>query len=290
MKYIVSVVIATRNRASEVVRVINELKGQSFQDFNIIIFNDVSLPAEQEILDSLADEKTIIYNNPGPWKFEGDLKWNTHLQLAINTGTKYIYNIHDDMTIHCDDMLERFVEHMEAHPNLGAVGPTIYNAKGEIGWGDGRLSKRMGYEFKLNESYFVRTKCFLEMGLMPEKFIYYGSEFYTFAWMALNDYDTEIIDEVSITHFGGGTSTAYQNQKDYYRPRTTILLMKLFCKHESFLQKIRYFVRQLSEPRLKIRNNMKNFEPVKLVKTSFFLFAGTIAGLLIPIKFNKPIR
>ena len=99
-----------------------------------------------------------------------------------------------------------------------------------------------------------------------------------------------MIEEVSIIHYGGGTSTAYQNKKDYFRPRTSILIMKLFCKEDTFKEKLKYFYEELGEPRLKMINFIKNFQFFSLIRTLLYLFIGTIAGLVIPIKLNKPYK
>ena len=288
MSNLVSVLTGTRNRADEVIKVCESLKHQTFQDFNIIIFDDVSSESERKKLNKIKNEKVFVYSNPGPWKFEGDLKWNTLLKLAIESGSKYVLAIHDDMEVNDTNLLEVFVSFMEGNEDYGGVGPTIYNANGIKTRGKDIVKKRFGRTVVLNECYFVRLKCFIEMGLINEKLFYYGSEDYQFIWMADNGYLTKSFDSVSVTHYGGGTSSTYQNEKDYFRPRTTILIIKLFCGNYSFIEKMRFFYNGMAEPRGKILRYVREIKPSSLLKTTYFILLGLVSGLITRVKINPP--
>ena len=294
---LVCIVVLNRSPATDVIAQFNNLKEQTYQNFNLIILDDNS-PQENEIqeLRKIKDNRFTFYSYPPPFKFGNDLKVNYILEKALVQKPKYIYTLHNDMRINNLDLLEKMVQHMESNNTCGAVAPTIYNGEGLITWGPGIVKMRMGKEYILNETYMVRTKCFIEMGLINPKLIYYGTEFYTFNWLRNNNYSTFILDEISVTHFAGGTSNdfknhsmLFQNYKDYYRARTTILIMKLFSKEETLYRKLRYFYEELYEPRIKMRRNIKRFELFKFTRTLFLLLLGTAAGLLIPIKLNPPL-
>lgn len=279
-----AIITATRNHSDRIIELFKDLKKQTFQDFYFIVMDDVSEKDEAVKLNNIIDDRVHIITNPPPHKFDGDRKFNTELRYSINLGAKYIYNIHDDMKIDSIELLEKMVAFMDENVAYGAIAPTILNRDGKINWGPGIIKERMGRKYIMNETYLVRSKCYVEMGFINEKLIYYGSEYYIFNWLCDNDYLTKILGDVRITHFGGGTSLGYQNEKDYYRPRTTILIMKLFLKDVSLYMKIRYFYDEISEPRLKMVKYFKNLEFFKLFKTFLILITGTIAGLFINIK------
>jgi glycosyltransferase involved in cell wall biosynthesis len=288
MNKLVSVMIGTRNHSDRVIDLCDELKKQTFQNFNIIIFDDVSNDSEKAKLKLIESDKVIVYSNPPPWRFEGDLKWNSHLKIAIESGSKYIYNLHDDMKLNDKNLLEVLVNFLENNNEYGGVGPAIYNGEGVKTRGEGIVKKRMKRNLVLNESYLVRLKCFMEMGLINEKLIYYGSEDYQFIWMSDHGYLTKSIDSVSIIHYGGGTSTQYQSQKDFYRPRATILIIKLFCKKESLQSKLRLFYNGVAEPRSKILRYIREYKVISFIKTLAIFSAGIVSGLLTRVTINQP--
>ena len=295
MDNMLSVVILNRSPAANVVALYEDLKKQTFKDFNLIVLDDNSEENEVEKLKKICDESFFVYSYPSPFRFGADNKWNYILKIVLGKNPKYIYTIHNDMKVNNEILFENLVNYMEKNESCGAVAPTIYNGDGVMTWGPGIVKVRMGKKYIMNETYMVRSKCFVEMGLINEKLIYYGTEYYTFNWLRNNGYTTKILGDVSVTHYAGlGTSTVYenhsakyQNHKDYYRPRTSILIMKLFCKEDSFIQKLRYFHDEMTEPILKMKNYIKNGQIFSLLKTVSIVFMGILAGLLINIEENK---
>ena len=285
------VILLTRNDSNRAIEVISQLKNQTINEFSILVIDDNSSYQELQLLETIKSDNIHIHSLPSPYKFGFDFKWNIALRLAFTMNPKYIYFIHTDMKINDIELLECLYNEMENDPKLGGIGPTIYNKDGIKTWGDGIVKFRMGKKYILNETFMIRAKCYKQMGLIPEKLVYYGNEYFTFNWLRDNDYLVKVMDNVSVTHFAGtGVSTFFQNEKDYYRPRTSILIMKLFCKEDSLIQKMRYFNDEISEPKIKIKENLRKFNFCKVFKTLFFLFIGTLAGLFIQIKLNPPIK
>jgi len=291
-----AIVVMSRSPAEDNFRLYEDLVKQTFENFKLFILDDNSPDGSYEKMKQIEDEKFAVHKYMSPYKFGYDKKWNFILRIVLNESPEYIYTIHNDMKINNNNLLEELVYFMDKHPNYGAVAPTIYNGKGIMTWGPGIKKIRMGKEYIMNETYLVRAKCFLEMGLINEKLIYYGTEYYTFNWLRDNNYKTEILGDVSVTHFASSTphndfknhSVHYQNEKDYYRPRTSILIMKLFCKNDPFYRKIKYFYQELSEPRLKMKRFLKNLQILNFFKTLIILFMGTVVGLFLSIELNKP--
>ncbi|MDA8673852.1 glycosyltransferase [Gammaproteobacteria bacterium] len=287
MRHILSVLILNRNNADDVLSLYEDLKNQSFQDFHVIVIDDNSVENDLEKLLNLRDERFLVYSFPAPWQFGNDNKWNMGLRKANKTGSKYTYTIQTDMKIHSSDLLEKLVAHMERDPQCGAASPTIYNGNGEMTWGPGIEKVRMGKIYNINETFITRNKAMEEMNYVNEKLIFYGHEFYFNNWMKLHGFNTTPLSGVSITHYGGGTSTKYQNSKDYYRPRTSILIMKLFCEEDSLYKKLIYFYEENSEIRERIKTHVKQFSLVKLVRLLMIFTAGTFAGLFINVNEKK---
>ena len=142
----------------------------------------------------------------------------------------------------CDTLLEKLVKHLDKNPNCGAVGPTIYNGKGIKSWGVKNNKKiiknRMGHDFWVSESFLMRANFFTKYGLWVSSFIYYGEEMDYFIRLKKHNYEVDILDDIFLTHYGGGVTHKFQKQKDYYRPRTSIMVMRLHNKKDSLLKKI----------------------------------------------------
>jgi len=284
------VILMTHDDSLRAINVIKQLNKQTFRNFRILLVDDNSSSEELTLLKEIKDENVDLFSLPAPFKFGFDFKWNLALKKAFTLDPKYIYYIHTDMRINNSNLLEVLYDAMESDPKLGGVGPTIYNGEGVKTWGKDIVKIRMGKKYVLNETFLIRTVCYKKMGLIPEKLVYYGNEYFTFNWLSDNGYSVKCIDNVSVVHFGGGVSLSFQNYKDYYRPRTTILIMKLFHKQEGILNKLKYFKDELHEPITKLKLNIKKLEFVKFSKTVFFLIIGTIAGLVISIKPNPPLN
>ncbi len=287
MNNILSVLILNRNNSDDVINIYDDLKKQTFQDFHLIIIDDNSDESELNKLLKIKEERFVLYSYPVPWKFGNDNKWDMGLKKANSTGSKYTYTLQTDMKINSQNLLQRLVDFMEDNNKCGAACPTIYNGDGIMTWGPGIEKVRMGKTYNINETFITRNSVMEEMNYINEKLIFYGHEFYFNNWIKLLGYTTSPIEGVSVTHFGGGTSLKNQFLKDYYRPRTTILIIKLFNKKDTLQMKLRILYNETSEPRTRMTNYIKQFKLLAFLKTLTMFSLGLIAGLLIPIDFNK---
>jgi GT2 family glycosyltransferase len=93
-------------------------------------------------------------------------------------------------------------------------------------------------------------------------------------------YTSHGLKNVSVTHFGGGTTNRSPNQKDYHRPRYAILMMKLHNSEDSLYKKVRFFYSELSEQRAKIVHAAKNFQLFEVLRILYLIIAGTFVGLV----------
>ena len=287
MDNILSVLILNRNSSDDIINIYNDLKKQTFQDFHLIVIDDNSCKNELSKLLHVKDDRFITYNYPSPWTFGVDNKWSMGLKKANITGSKYTYSIQTDMKINSIDLLEKLVLYMENNSDCAAACPTIFDSNGIMNWGTGIEKIRMGSKYNINETYITRNKVMEEIGFINDKLVFYGSEFYFINCIKILGYYTTPLEGISVSHFSGGTSSKYEFFKDYYRPRTTILLIKLFHNNETLKKRLIYLYEETSEPRDRIVKFFKQFKLISLLKsTNMFLF-GLIAGLLIPIKLDS---
>ena len=287
MDNILSVLILNRNNSDDLINVYNDLKKQTFQDFHLIVIDDNSDKSELGKLLKIKEDRFMLYSYPSPWKFGNDNKWDMGLKKANSTGSKYTYTLQTDMKINSKNLLQKLVSFMEDNGNHGAASPTIYNADGIMTWGPGIEKVRMGKTYNINETFITRNSVMEEMNYINEKLIFYGHEFYFNNRMKLLGYSTSPIEGVSVTHFGGGTSSKSQHLKDYYRPRTTILILKLFNKEDTFEMKLRYLYYETLTIRTRITNDFQQFKLLSFLKTSFYFSLGLIVGFLTSIDFKK---
>jgi len=287
MNNILSVFVLNRNNSDNVLSIYADLKKQTFQDFHVNIIDDNSDRNELQKLLDIKAENFFVYSYPAPFKFGNDNNYSMGLRIAAENGSKYSYMLQDDMKINSLDLLEKLVEHMESNPQCGAACPTLYNGNGEMTWGPGIKKVRMGKTYNINETFILRIRLIKEMNYIPEKLIYYGHEYYINNWLKLHGFTTAPVAGVSVTHYGGGTSTSHWDEKYYYRPRTTILIMKLFNKNDSLIEKVRYFRSECWEGKSKLKEYMKSGDFINFIKLAFIFAKGTLAGLLIPIKLTR---
>ena len=278
----VSVIILNRNNAKDVVQLYHELLLQSYQDFNVIVVDDNSIDSENDILCSIKDQRLSVYPYPEPWKFGHDNEYMMALSIAIGNNAKYIYVLQTDMNIRSIDLLKELVLFMEQNEAYGLIGPTITH-NGRISWGPEIKRDRMGLENIVSESFMIRSTCVSEMGRINQRLRYFGFEHYLKFWMRDNGYLSAILGNVEVEHSHGGTSSNYVNYKVYYRPRTTILIMKLFLKNVPMLKKLKYFDYEMYEIKLLLKQAMKRVKILNVVKMSVFFLSGLIAGLYIDV-------
>jgi len=259
-----------------------DLKKQTFQDYNVIVVDDNSNIDEYKKISNITDRRLSLYPYPEPWKFGHDNEYNLGLNIALGKNAQFILILQTDMIISSDNLLEKLIDYMESNEKYGIVGPTITRNK-NIVWGAGIDKIRMGLINNVSECYMLRAKCIREMGRVPNRLRYFGTEHYHKFWMKENGYYTASLSDVSVEHMGGGTSSKFQSYKNYYRPRTTIIIMRIFLKKIQVVTKLKMFYNEMYEIRLLMKNCIKRFKPFLLIKTITIFILGTFVGLTAKI-------
>ena len=291
MKKKLSILILNRNNSDDVIEILNDLNQQSFKNFNVIIIDDNSDKENLDKLLSINKKDFYVFSYPSPWKFDIDTKFFWGLEKCINLSSDFTYCLQSDMKIKSLNLLEKLVDFLEKNKNYGAISPTIYDKKNNISWGPNIIKKRLGRELNINESVCFRNVLIDKMydKNIIKHFIYYGSEFYYTNWLRINGFLTCSIGDVSIVHYGGGTTNKYLNFKHYYRIRTTIIILRLFNYDQSIFMKIRYLFEEISFQRSLLKKYLKELNFIKFITISFLMLIGLINGLFISF-FIKSIK
>jgi len=286
---ILSVLILNRNNSEDVITIIDDLKLQSFRDYHVVIIDDNSTQEELAKLDAINVDDVHIFNYPGPWKFGVDSKWSYGLKKAYAMRSKYTYSIQTDMKINSTLLLETLVQHMERDPRCGAASPTLYNAEGIMTWGPGIIKTRMGMKYNINETFITRNELMRRMNYIPSNMIFYGSEYYFINWLKYHGYTTTALGGVHVKHYGGGTTSKNMLLKYFYRPRTTIMLMKIFNRNTTLLMKLRYLRSECWEIENKIKTDYDRRGYFSMIRVIVIFIAGILAGILTAPKIGPQL-
>ena len=281
------VIILNHNNTDETIKLYYQLLNQSFSDFIYLVVDDHSNDIYK--FKEHINDKFKVFNFPGKFKFGLVKKYNFSFEKALGLNAKYIYLLQSDMDVSkCNNLLERLVNHLDNNKNCWAVGPTIYNQNGIKSWGieDNKkiIKKRMGHDLWVSESFLMRAEFFSKHGFWVSSFVYYGEEMDYFLRLRKNNYDVDILDDVFLTHFGGGVTHKFQKEKHYYRLRTTIMVLRLHNKKDSFIKKIKYFFDEIYEQKSKFVYFIKKAYFLSLIKLLLIVLFGIIRGLTIKIK------
>jgi|SRR3990172_2607314 len=122
---LVSVVIATYNRANDIMRAINSVRDQSYTNKEIIVVNDGSSDNTQHTLEQQSD--IILINN----------KTNLRLQKSLNIGCnaargKYIARLDDHDQWIDEEKLAKQVAFLEKNPDVAIVGTAAKSGERKI--------------------------------------------------------------------------------------------------------------------------------------------------------------
>lgn len=183
---------------------INSILGQSYDDFEIIIMDDCSPDKTKEVALSFLDERVKYVRN------EENLKHLANYNKGIRFASgEYVWLISADDLLRKPYILERYVNFMELHPEVGFVFCPAY------GFEDGKETEFLKYSFHgrqdvifsgkkfLNNlleangvvaaSAMARKKCYEMAGYFPLDMPYAGD---WYLWCAFSlDYDVAYFSE-----------------------------------------------------------------------------------------------
>ena len=170
----VSVILATYNRAKFIRKAIESVLNQNYKDFEFIIVNDASQDNTLKVLKSYNDSRIKIINNEINLGFVGSLN------KAINYAKgEYIARIDDDDFWSDSKKLEKQIEFLENNPEYVLVGCGIIRVDS-----DGKEIRR----YLLPE----RDSDIREIMLITSPFVHMGVVFRKKGWEIVGGYDEKL--------------------------------------------------------------------------------------------------
>lgn len=121
----ISVIIPTYNRAKKVVRAIESVLRQTYRDYEIIVFDDGSTDNTKEVVRAINDNRLVYISG----------NKNRGAGAARNEGVRYAQGKYiafldsDDEWL--PDKLEKQIEYIACHPEVGMVYGKMHVIKGE---------------------------------------------------------------------------------------------------------------------------------------------------------------
>ena len=161
----ISVIMATYNRADKIGKAIESVLSQTYTDFELIIVDDGSTDDTLSVLRSYSDSRIKIIDN------KENIGFVKSLNKAINLAQgKYIARIDDD-DYWCDDSkLEKQVKFLESNLEYNLVGC-------------GMIKNEVKYLFKEKDEDIRKTM------LLTDQFVHPGVVFRKDAWETAGRYD-----------------------------------------------------------------------------------------------------
>lgn len=221
-KNTIGIVTITRNNQQEVIKVFEDLKRQTYQNWILYVIDDYSQDLD-EIL-SVEDERFKLIKYTGKYEFSYGNKFNFAFRAAISDELEYLYKIHTDMSFPNRNLLKSLKDSINGE-NVVLVGPTIYNGFGKKTWGPAIVKERCGHKICVTESYMVRSSYLLENnGFQDENFTWFMEESDFFLRIVYNGFKFAQIEE-EIIHYGGATSSKFAAIKKFHRSRSSLLFL-----------------------------------------------------------------
>lgn len=273
----VTVLILNKNRAEETLSIINYLDKNYDGNINFVIIDDNS--DDYSTLMGQKNKKTIVYTYLNKDEFGLIKKYNFGFIKALKFDPKYIFVVQNDMKIRDKDLLYELRKYLDKNNKCAVVGPTIFNGDGLKTWG-GIDKFRMGHKINTSEAFLMRSSCLIDFGLWNESLGYFYEDIEYFIRLGEAGYYTHSIKNVSLIHYGGGTSGVYINEKDYHRVRASILFLKKHNKKYSIRDNVKYFISEISPQIQRAKNYSKNFKLDSLFKLIYYMFLGLYSGLV----------
>jgi len=205
----VSFIVPCYKLAHLLAECVNSILAQTYGDFEILIMDDCSPDNTPEVARSFADPRVIhVRNEPNL----GHLRnYNKGIRMARG---KYIWLISADDLLRRNYVLERYVELMEANPNVGyafcagcalddhtetgVIRSSMYRREDGVFPGRAFLLDLLKGNFILAASGMARKECYEKVSYFPED-MPYGGDWYLWCVYALH-YDVAFFAEPMVNY------------------------------------------------------------------------------------------
>jgi GT2 family glycosyltransferase len=138
----VLIVIINWNGYKDTIECLDSLKIVSYENLSIIVVDNGSTDKSVQEIKRLHPEVDIIslQSNTG---FTGG--GNAGIRTALEQNADYVFLLNNDTLIDDEMLIDRMVEYLEEHPNLGIASPVVLNyPEKRIWFGGGDLDRNTG--------------------------------------------------------------------------------------------------------------------------------------------------
>ena len=213
---------------------VDELKAMlEYDNYSIMVVDNYSPNESAEVLASKSEEMGFIFyaNNTNAGYAAGN---NIGIRYGIDNGYDYSWILNNDVELREKNVLTHMIRIAEADPQIGCMGPMIYNRDGSICapycrrlsfWNmtlgiSGERKYRQKHINSSGEVYRVYGCCMLlsnkamaEVDCMDERTFLYGEEDILAERLLAKGYTTYYDPNVSVTHLGSATMTRMSADK-----------------------------------------------------------------------------
>ncbi|MFC1568360.1 glycosyltransferase family 2 protein [Candidatus Margulisiibacteriota bacterium] len=172
----------------------------------VIVVDNASSDGSQEMVESRFPQVKLIANQ----KNLGFSKANNQGLKVFNA--RYAMLLNDDTEVK-PGALDKLVEFMDKHPEVGACGPKLLNADGSLQRQGGLLSRRfwrsrkpVPVDFVIGAALLVRKEVIDEVGTMDENLFFYNDDLDWCLSIREAGWPVYFVPEAGIMHYGGYSS------------------------------------------------------------------------------------
>jgi GT2 family glycosyltransferase len=247
----VGIIVINLNQKKYVQGFIDELAKQSFRDFRLYIVDNGSSSAEK------LQPNDITH----PWIEQIDMGANVGfadgnnagMQKAVKDGCRYLWIVNNDIYLR-EDTLQKFVEYLSQHADIGAVGGKIYYAGdqnriwyagGKIDWGrpytysvcrhygegeidQGRFEETSDTDFVTGASMFVPVEVWEKTGGFDSRYFAYFEDADWSLRIKKAGYRVVYYPRAVMWHMVGALSGVTSVRSSYYQVRNSLLFIRLW--------------------------------------------------------------
>jgi GT2 family glycosyltransferase len=177
--------------------------------FEIIVIDNNSTPAYEQAIKTQFND-VIWIQSPENLGFS-----KANNQAVIRASGQYLFFLNSDTVLHDNSIKSVLTAYQKGESHIGLLGPRLLNKDGSIQH-QGSLLQRYKYlgskqtkvGFISGAAVMMSAKLFKDVGGFCEAYFFYNEDMDLCKTVQAAGYDCVYLPEASITHFGGGSTSA----------------------------------------------------------------------------------
>lgn len=247
----VGIIVLNLNQRDLVMQFVKELEKQSYKDFKLYLVDNGSDSSQRiQKEDIRRDWFHPIYLDENTGFAAGN---NRGMEQAVNDGCRYLWVVNNDIQL-APDCMSNLLTYMEAHPQVGILGPKIYYssepkriwyAGGKINWqlpfaytvcthigervmDEGQFDKETETDFVTGASMFVRREVFEKTHGFDEKYFAYFEDADWSLRTKESGFSIAYNPKAVMWHMVGSLSGVTSPRSSYFQIRNSLLFVHMW--------------------------------------------------------------